>query len=391
MYKQIEALLENNYEEMVEIRRYLHQHPELSFQETETPKYIADYHEKLGHTVRTNVGGRGVVAELNGGKEGPVIALRADFDALPMQDGKDVPYKSKVPGVTHACGHDAHTALLLVLAKALNAHQDELCGKIVFIHQFAEEVIPGGAVSMIDDGCLEGVDEIYGTHLWATTPTGKVEYNENALMAASDRFTIELQGTGGHGAQPHKTRDSILAATRIVDALHHLVSRQVDPLDSAVLSIGSFEAENAFNVIADKAVLRGTVRTFNEETQSHLIDEIERTAESIATAYGTQAEVRYVKGYPALINDAEKADNIRHAAAEIDDIDEVIHASPQMGGEDFAYYLLHRPGAFFFTGAQHPEWETTYPHHHPKFDIDEQSMLNAAKILAKTALNATEK
>lgn len=196
--------LENYYEEMVSIRRFLHQHPELSFQEKNTALFIQDYYKKLGIEVKGNVGGNGVVAKIYGKKPGKTVALRADFDALPIQDEKDVPYKSLVPGVMHACGHDGHTATLLVLAKALNEMKEDLEGNYVLIHQHAEEYAPGGAKTMIEDGCLEDVDVIFGTHLWASEPTGTIQYRTGPIMAAADRFEINIQGKGGHGAQPHK-------------------------------------------------------------------------------------------------------------------------------------------------------------------------------------------
>jgi amidohydrolase len=257
--------LDNLYDEMVDIRRYLHQHPELSFQEVNTAAYVKSYYEKLGIEVRGNVGGNGVVAKIHGGKPGKTVALRADFDALPIQDEKNVPYKSQVPGVMHACGHDGHTAALLVLAKVLNEMKGSLPGTYVMIHQHAEEYAPGGAIAMIEDGCLEGVDVIFGTHLWATEPAGTIQYRIGPIMAAADRFEVTIQGKGGHGAQPHKTNDAIVAASQLVINLQQIVSRRVNPIDPAVISVGSFVAENAFNVIADKAKLIGTVRTFSEE------------------------------------------------------------------------------------------------------------------------------
>ncbi|UTR09239.1 M20 family metallopeptidase [Evansella sp. LMS18] len=391
--EQLDELIEGLYEEMVEIRRYLHQHPELSFEEVETPKYIAEYHRKLGLEVKENVGGRGVTARLTGGKPGPVVALRADFDGLPIQDEKDVPYKSKVPGVMHACGHDGHTAELLVLAKALNRIKEDLAGTIVFIHQHAEEFAPGGAIAMIEDGCLEGVDVIFGTHLWATEPLGKVQYTKGAMMAAADRFEIVVKGKGGHGAQPHKTKDSVLIGSQIVQSLQHIVSRSVDPIDSAVVSVGAFEAKNAFNVIADSAKLTGTVRTFSPEVQEQVISDMKRIADGVAASYGATAELTYYKGYPALINHEPEAVFVSQAAEETPGIEEVELSRPQMGGEDFSYYLQHVKGAFFFTGAKHPDWsdEETYPHHHPKFDIDERAMLHAAKILGRVTLKAFSK
>lgn len=379
-------LLDRAYEEMVEVRRYLHQNPELSFQEENTPKYIAEYHEKLGHEVRTGVGGRGVVATLRGGKSGQTVALRADFDALPIQEETDVPYKSKVDGVMHACGHDSHTATLLVLAKVLNSMKDEIEGNVVFIHQHAEEVLPGGAIAMIGDGCLDGVDVIFGQHIWSTAPVGTIEYRQGPMMAAADFFKIKIQGRGGHGSQPHCTKDSVVIGAQLVSNIQQIVSRRVDPLDSAVISIGSFEAKNAPNVIADTASLAGTVRTFNENTREFIENEIERIIKGTCIASDVEYTYEYQKGYPATVNAKEETEFVVELAKTIPGVTAVKECDPQMGGEDFSYYLQKVKGAFFFTGAQNPEWEETYPHHHPKFNIDEKGMLVAAKTLGAATL-----
>ncbi|HEY2420624.1 MAG TPA: amidohydrolase, partial [Neobacillus sp.] len=264
MIKKLFGKLEGYYEEMVTIRRHLHQHPELSFKEYKTAQFIQSFYENLGIQYKGNVGGNGVLAMIYGKKPGKTVALRADFDALPIQDEKDVSYKSLVPGVMHACGHDGHTATLLILAKALNELKEDLEGNYLFIHQHAEEYAPGGAASMIADGCLDGVDWIFGTHLWANEPIGKIQYRTGPIMAAADRFEIDIQGQGGHGAQPHRTKDAIVTASQLVLNLQQIVSRKINPIESAVVTVGSFTAQNAFNVIADKAKLVGTVRTFNE-------------------------------------------------------------------------------------------------------------------------------
>jgi len=379
-------LLDQAYGEMVEVRRHLHQHPELSFQEVKTPKFIAEYHEKLGHEVRTGVGGGGVVATLRGGKPGQTVALRADFDALPIQEETDVPFKSVVDGVMHACGHDSHTATLLILAKVLNSMKDEIEGNVVFIHQHAEEMLPGGAIAMIEDGCLEGVDVIFGQHIWSTGPVGTIEYRPGPVMAAADFFHVKIQGRGGHGAQPHKTKDSLVIGAQLVGNLQQIVSRRVDPLDSAVLSIGSFEAKNAPNVIADTAKLSGTVRTFKETTRAEVEQEIERIIKGTCLAGDVEYEFEYIKGYPATVNPKEEMEFVAKLAETVPGVTAVNECEPQMGGEDFAYYLQHVKGAFFFTGAQNPELNAVYPHHHPKFNIDEKGMLIAAKTLGLATL-----
>ncbi len=380
-------LLDAGFEEIVAIRRHLHQYPELSFQEVKTPAYIASFHEKLGHEVKRNVGERGVVAVLKGGKLGPTIALRADFDALPIQEETGLPFASKVDGVMHACGHDGHTATLLGLARALNQLQEEIKGTIVFIHQHAEEYAPGGAIAMIQDGCLDGVDVIFGTHLWATIPYGEVQYRKGPIMSAVDRFEIVIHGQGGHAGTPHLTKDAIVIGANVVTQLQQVVSRRIDPMKPAVVSIGSFEAMNAFNVIADEAKIVGTVRTFHEEVRDEVEKEIKHLVHTICDSAHAKATVTYERGYPAVVNHSAETDFLRTCAQSISEVKRTEEMEPMMGGEDFAYYLQHVKGTFFFTGAKNPAWDVAYPHHHPKFDIDERAMLIAAKVLGKAALH----
>ncbi|KUF32880.1 MULTISPECIES: M20 family metallopeptidase [Lysinibacillus] len=380
------ALIDGYYNEMVGIRRHLHEYPELSFEEVETPAYIAAFHRELGHEVREGVGGRGVVAILCSGKPGKTVALRADFDALAIQEENDVSYKSKVAGKMHACGHDGHTATLLGLAKALNAMKDEITGNVVFIHQHAEEVAPGGAKPMIEDGCLDGVDVIFGTHLWAPIPLGEILVKDGAIMAAADKVEITVQGKGGHGAEPHHSIDAVTLASQFVVNAQQLVSRRIDPLKSAVLTIGHLEAINPFNVIADRVILAGTIRTFEEEVRSQMEQELEAVLNATCLAFGASYEYRYTRGYPPVYNHQKETEFVAQLASTVPGVEQVITCPPFMIGEDFAYYLEKVPGTFFFTGAKKPEWETAYPHHHARFDFDERAMLIAAKTLGKATL-----
>ncbi|MGM7719341.1 M20 family metallopeptidase [Metabacillus sp. Hm71] len=386
MLDQLWSSLDAHYSEMVEIRRFLHMHPELSFQEVNTASYIENYYKKLGIPVRSNVGGNGVVATIKGDLPGPTVALRADFDALPIQDEKDVDYKSTVPGVMHACGHDGHTATLLVLAMVLHNNRHLINGKIILIHQHAEEYAPGGALSMIEDGCLEDVDVIFGTHLWATEPVGKIQYRVGPIMAAADRFEITVHGKGGHGAQPHKTKDAILIGSQIVTSLQQIVSRKIDPTHSAVVTVGSFVAENAFNIIANSAKLIGTARSFEEEVRKQLEQEIEQVVKGTCLMNGAAYDYLYYRGYPAVVNHQAETEFLKNIAEKVPGVYEVEESPLQMGGEDFAYYLQHVKGTFFFTGAMPAKKEAAYPHHHPKFDIDEKALLIAAKTLCKAAI-----
>lgn len=380
MLNNIANLIDKHYEEMVDIRRHLHQYPELSFHEEKTAKYIQSYYDNLHIPYEKNVGGYGVVATLKGTKPGKTIAFRADFDALPIQDEKDVAYKSTVPGVMHACGHDGHTATLLVLAKVLKEVQSELAGTIIFVHQHAEELAPGGAKPLIETGILKDVDYIYGTHLWSTTPFGHIETRPGVLMAGADRFEINIIGQGGHGAYPHETKDAIVIASQVVSQLQQIISRRLDPLQTAVVTVGQIQAGTAFNVIADQAKLVGTVRYLDPSIQDAIKDEIDNVIKGICLTHGADYEFTYAKGYPPLINNDDEANHILNVAHEVSDVKMVTENKPQMGAEDFAYYLHDIPGAFFFTGAQ---LEETYPHHHPKFDFNEKAMPIAAKVFAQ--------
>lgn len=388
MIEKIYAELDSSYEEMVDIRRHLHMHPEPSFNETKTAYYIRHFYEQLGVEVKHGVGGNGVIATIRGSKPGKTVALRADFDALSIQDQKEVAYKSKIPGVMHACGHDGHTATLLVLGKVLHTFRKELSGTYVLIHQHAEELAPGGAKAMIEAGALEGVDVIFGTHLWSTTPFGRIDYRVGPIMAAADSFEIKIQGRGGHGANPHETKDAVVIGSQLVTNLQQLVSRRVDPLESAVLSVTSFVAENPYNIIADQAVLGGTVRTFTEANRALMEKEMARVIEGTSIATDSLYEFNFMRGYPAVVNHENETRYLKEIAAGVPGVEEVYHCAPQMGGEDFAYYLEHVPGTFFFTGAM-PDGDV-YPHHHPKFDFKEEAMLVAAKTLATAALNMNE-
>jgi amidohydrolase len=385
--KQLWNRLEELFSEMVDLRRYFHQYPELSFQEEQTPKKIAEYLKSIGVEVKTGVGGRGVVGIIHGEKPGKTVALRADFDALPIQDEKTVEYRSKVPGVMHACGHDAHTATLLTVAKVLQEHRHLLKGNVVLIHQFAEEVAPGGAIAMIEDGCLDGVDVIFGTHLWSTLPIGTVGYRKGAMMAAADKFTVTIHGKGGHGAAPHETIDSIVIGTTYVQWLQHIVSRRLNPLTPAVVTVGSFHAGGAFNVIADQATIVGTVRTFDRSTQDFIIHEMENYLKALCQSVGASYRFDYEKGYPVVHNHEKETEFLVQCAKQVVGEENVLEMEPVMGGEDFAYYLQKVPGVFFFTGAGNPKVGAHYPHHHPKFDIDERAMLHAGKILISATVS----
>ncbi|WP_134702429.1 M20 family metallopeptidase [Ammoniphilus sp. YIM 78166] len=387
MLDRLTRRLQEIYPDLVEIRRDFHMYPELSYQEENTPRKVANFLSALGLEVRTGVGGRGVVGTLRGGKPGPTIALRADFDALPIQDEKQVDYKSRIPGVMHACGHDVHTTTLLGVAKVLAEVREHLAGTVVFIHQFAEEVAPGGAIPMIEDGCLNGVDVIYGAHVWSGIPIGQVGVTYGYMMAATDDFEIEITGKGGHGATPHLTVDSLVTGSQLVLNLQQIVSRRVNPLKPAVLTVGSFVSGNAYNVIPNTAKLMGTVRTFDEDVRDLMEEELKAVTQATCQAVGATSTIHYHRGYPAVWNHEEPTRVVESQAKELLGDDQVFRMEPIMGGEDFAYYLQKVPGSFFFVGGANPEIGAEYPHHHPKFDVDEKAMLVAGQVFLSTVLH----
>jgi amidohydrolase len=372
--------LKDNYIDMVELRRHLHMYPELSFQEINTPKLIAEKLISYGIDVKEKVGGNGVVGYLKGAFDGPTIALRADFDALPIQDEKDVPYKSKIDGVSHACGHDIHTAALLGLAKTLSTFRHSLHGNIVFIHQFAEESAPGGAISMVKDGCLNGVDYVYGAHVSSVSPLGTALFCEGYSMAAADFFQVTIQGRGGHGASPHETIDPIVAAAQFVFGVQPIVSRNTDPLHSAVITVGKIESGTANNVIPDTATLTGTVRTFNPDVRNLIEQKLNKLCQAIEIQYDAKLDFTYTRGYDAVYNHPAETKTLRDAVAQNLPHLVTMDVPPRMGAEDFTYYLQEKPGTFFFIGGGNPEINATYPHHHPKFDVDEKSMVHIGEI-----------
>jgi amidohydrolase len=381
LLQNIHHAIDELYPEMIEIRRYLHQHPELSFKEEKTATYIANFYDELGLPLEKNIGGNGVIATLIGGKPGKTVALRADFDALPIQDQKNVPYKSKNPGVMHACGHDGHTATLLILAKVLKHHQSNLPGTVVFVHQHAEETPPGGARPIVESGALDHVDAIFGNHLWATSELGHIETRPDVFMAGTDRFEITVKGHGGHGAYPHETKDAIVIAAEIVTKLQTIISRRMDPLKTAVITVGQINAGNSFNVIAGQATIIGTVRYLEKDVQQLVKTEMKRMVHGICQTNDAGCDYHYIEGYPPLVNHGEETNMIFNAGKQVCEVKETTIVAPQMGGEDFAYYLEAKPGAFFFTGAKKLGNESPYPHHHPMFDFDEKAMPIAAKML----------
>jgi amidohydrolase len=379
-----ENTLKALFDDMVEWRRDLHRNPELSFQEHRTSAWIAGLLESWGFEVRRGIAGTGVWARLSGGRPGRCVALRADIDALPIQDAKSCEYASTVPGVMHACGHDGHTAELLGVARYYSLHRDETAGTRVFLFQPAEEVLPGGAIRMIRDGALDGVDAVYGVHLWSPLPYGIVATRPGPFMACPDEFEIEIRGKGGHAGMPHESADALVAGAALVTALQTIVSRNVNPLESAVVSVGQLHAGTANNVIADTCKLSGTIRSFTPETRELVRRRLEDILRHVCAMHGVDYRYRFIEGYPPVVNDEFEALRLLETAARALPECRVIRSDPVMAGEDFSYYLKERPGCFVFVGAG-KEDGTSAPHHHPLFDLDERAMLTAAKLLVAAA------
>ena len=380
MLENVFARLEEIYPELVEIRRDFHMYPELSHKEVRTPKKIAEYLTNLGMDVKTGVGGRGVVGTLQGGKPGKTVAIRADFDALPIEEETDVPYKSRISGVMHACGHDLHTAALLGVAKVLSEVREEIPGTVKFIHQFAEEATPGGAKPMIEDGCLDGVDIIYGAHVWSTDEFGKISIKEGYASSAQDDFNIVIHGKGGHGSQPHLTVDPLVTGSQLVVNLQQIVSRRVDPLQAAALTVGSFISGGATNVIPDRAIIKGTVRTFDEEARGIIEEALENVTKATCSANGARVDYEYIKDCPSIYNDPSETKRVVEVARGLFGEENLITGIPMMGSEDFAFYQKEIPGVYFLVGGRMKEEDAVYPHHHPKFNVDERAMINIGKM-----------
>ena len=375
--------LQGNYIETVAWRRHLHQYPEPSFEEVETARYIEEKLKSFGiEDIRTNVGnGYGIVAKIKGKHPGPTVALRADFDALRIIEEVESPFKSKNEGIMHACGHDGHTAALLSVAKVMQKYTDDLHGNIVLLHQHAEEVLPGGAKSMVEDKALKDVDYVFGIHLGATQPLNKVFYNYSFGSANSDTFTLKVQGKGGHGAQPHDTHDALTVGTQIVTALQQIVSRMTDPVKPAVLTFAGFQSGGeAYNIIADTTEIKGTVRTLHGDIQQLIESKLQTMSAQIASAYDATIDLDYTQGYPSIVNTPVEVDKIKETFLSVFEEEDVHEVEGQMGGEDFSYFLKEKPGAFLRVGAQSPNNTNAYPHHHPKFEIDERSLLRSGEV-----------
>ena len=372
-------------------RRNLHAHPELSGQEEDTARFIAAELRKMGLSPVERVGGGyGLTADLRV-DSGPAVALRADFDALPIQEETGVEYASTVAGVMHACGHDAHVAMLLGAARLLLKHTDRLKRSVRLVFQPHEERIPGGAPAMIEGGAIDGVEAILGIHVCTNLQIGELGTRPGPFMAAVNPFKIVIRGKGGHAAMPDKCIDPVVVAAEVVLALQTVVSRSIPVGEPAVVSVTRLEAGTADNVIPGQATLVGTIRTFDEEIRRHVCERIRELAEGVAAAHRAEADVELTPGYPVLVNDEELTRRALEAAGGVGfEPARVLTLPPQGVGEDFAYYCQKVAGAFVFVGAANAAKGCTFPHHHPRFNIDEDVLPWGTALLAQFALAGTD-
>jgi len=387
MIDSIRSLAQSLAQETIETRRDFHRHPEIAFEEVRTSKIIADRLRKLGLEPKTGIGKTGVMAILDSGKPGKTVLARADIDALPVQEETEHEYRSTVDGKMHACGHDGHTAILLSVAKILVEQKGNFSGKVVFVFQPAEEG-GGGAQAMIEDGALDGleIDHSIGLHLGSMMPTGTVALRCGPAMASADKFEITVTGKGGHAAMPQHSIDPVLISANIIVALQSLISRELDPTDQAVITVTSIHGGTAFNIIPDNVKLMGTVRTFNEDTRQYLAKRIGELSAGIAKSMNGEAELDFMFGTPTVINN-EKMTEVLKNAFERDLAEGQVIVPPQiMGGDDMSHWLNAADGCYFFVGAGNESKGTTYPHHHPKFDIDEDAIPLAVELLSKGIL-----
>lgn len=371
-------------DELTELRRKFHSEPELSWEEYKTTEFVCDYLGNLGIEYRRTEP-TGVIAEIKGSKPGKTVALRGDMDALSVEQlNKDLPYASREEGKMHACGHDAHTAMLLVAAKALNEIKDELPGNVRLLFQPAEEVAEG-AKALVKQGAVDGVDNVFGIHIWSQMPTHKVSCTPGPSFASADLFKVTFKGKGGHGAIPQACIDAAIVASSFVMNVQTVVSRTIDPQQGAVLTVGKMVVGTRFNVIAENAVIEGTVRCFDPATREHIESQLQHYADHVAAVYGATASVEYIRGTQAVINDEASAMLVQKVAAEAFGEDVVFNEKPTMGGEDFSFYLDEVPGSFALVGSGNPDKDTEWAHHHGKFAIDEDALATGAELYAQYA------
>jgi amidohydrolase len=376
-------------DDLVRVRRLLHERPELSLVEFETATYVAEALGALGlDAIRTGIGTTGVLGTLVGGRPGPVTLLRADMDALPIRELNDVPYASQREGVMHACGHDGHVAILLAAARTLAERRADIAGTIVFCFQPGEEGAAGNRL-MIEDGALEGphVDRTFALHLYSGLDVGKIGVRDGAFFASADEYVLTIRGRGGHGAMPQNSVDPIVAGAQLITMLQTIVSREIAPKDPAVFTVGQFVSGTTFNVIPDEATLKGTVRAFDAEVRASMPERLRRIAAGLAAAMRVEIEVDYRWSYPPTVNAREPNDVVRAAGRELLGASNVVENDVVMWSEDMSFMQEQRPGAYFIVGSRGGE-ATGFPHHNARFDIDERALEIGYEMMVRLGLSA---
>ncbi|MFI8688045.1 M20 family metallopeptidase [Rossellomorea sp. NPDC077527] len=387
---ELKQLVQSVENEVIDMRRHLHQYPEVSGEEYETSKTIQKKLSEAGIPFKTGYAKTGVLGIIQGEKPGGTVALRADIDALPIQEENDLPYKSTIQNKMHACGHDAHTSMLIGTGKVLHQLKSEIVGTILLVFQPAEENAPvGGSQQMMDDGVFDEYtpDVIFGQHVWPDLPVGEIGVVHNEIMGASDRFKITVKGSGGHASMPHQSNDAIIIANNLITQLQTIVSRNTDPIDSAVLTIGKIEGGYRYNVIADEVNLEGTIRTFKPEVKEMVKNRFYSIVEGIGKSFDAQMTIEYLDGYPATINSPQWADEVRNASRKVLGEDATPTVSPSLGGEDFSRFLQKYPGAFYWLGTSVKDSEPQYPLHDPRFKLDERALSKGVEVMSQLALD----
>ena len=381
-----------NQELFVKIRRELHMNAETSQNEVETSKIIKKYLDEFKIPYKSEVGGHGIVAEIDGIESGKIVALRADMDALEMEEETEISFKSKNKNVMHSCGHDSHMTFLLGAAKLLNDNKDKIKGKVKLVFQPAEELSPiGGAPKILASGLLDDVDAIFGSHVWPDLPFGKIAVKEGPMMANSDHFTIKFIGASSHAAKPHEGVDAVVMGSQFVNAMQTLISRNTDPMNSAVLTIGRFIAGTRYNVMAEEALIDGTCRTFSSEDRRRIFKDMENLAKAIAEANHGQCEYNYGFGYPAVMNEKTSVEIVKESVSGLFGQDSLLEIDkPAMTAEDFAFYLEKIKGAFYWVGIG-KEGEKNYPLHSKKFYLNEDILYYGVALMYEIAINFLNK
>lgn len=383
MVTQLESQVEEEY--IIKTRRYFHEHPELSFEEVHTAEKIEEELRSMGLEPK-RVGKTGVIADITGSGAGKTVAIRADIDGLPVKEENTFDFVSKNNGVMHACGHDSHMAMALGVAKLLLKKRNEFKGTARMLFQPAEERPPGGALDMIKNGALKGVDYVIGQHVMSRFPTGTAAIYFGPMMANADEFRIKIKGVGGHGSAPQEAIDALSIACQYVVQAQTIISRKIAPFKPAVVTFGTMNSGYRYNIIAPYADLTGTVRTFDAETQDKIKSELEKMLAGISQSTGCKYDFEYIKGYPALINHDSVNKVLEDTAKEVLGDDKILHPAPDMGGEDFAYYVMEVPGAYYFLGVGNEKKGITSPQHSPTYTLDEDALKYGTEILYRSAL-----